>query len=224
MYSQFRQDEFVAVILGGMRRGFFIESGAYDGITSSNTLLFERHYGWQGLCVEANDAFYRRLTANRHCICIHACLYDRDGEVDFLESAASAGGIVREFSRQHTDFVQRVHAPPTDDAGNWITVPKTTRALASLLDEHHAPDIIDYWSLDTEGSELAILASFPFDRYAVRVLTVEHCWVPQRRAEIARFLQARGYVFLTHLGIDDCYIASWAAPRHTALRRRRTKR
>jgi hypothetical protein len=40
--------------------------------------------------------------------------------------------------------------------------------------EFVTPPVIDYWSLNTEGSEFAILKSFPFDEYSFRVLTVEH--------------------------------------------------
>lgn len=212
MFSEDGQDEFVVAILGGMRDGYFVECGAYDGVRASNTLLLERTYGWRGMCIEANDAFYRRLIARRRCTCVHACLYHEDGMVDFVESAASAGGILREYTPEQAAFVQRVHRPPVDDAGAWITTRKPTRSLASLLDEYQAPRIIDYWSLDTEGSELAILAAFPFERRPVRVLTVEHCRVPHRRAEIARLLARRGFHFVSELGIDDCYIAGWALP------------
>jgi hypothetical protein len=45
-----------------------------------------------------------------------------------------------------------------------------TRTLESVLDEAHAPDYIDYMSLDTEGSELDILSTFPFH---VSVLSVK---------------------------------------------------
>jgi hypothetical protein len=208
-FSQFGQDDFVIALQGRMRGGFFVESGAFDGLLSSNTLALEREYGWHGLCIEANDAVYRRLVHNRNCSCVHACLYTGDGRVEFLESAASAGGIVCEFDDQHRNFVQRVYAPPVDLSGKWATVEKATRSLASILDEHQAPPVIDYWSLDTEGSEIAILQTFPFERYAVRMLTVEHCGVLERRIKIASILEPLGYVFVDRLGIDDCYIAGW---------------
>src|SRR5262249_51825891 len=48
------------------------------------------------------------------------------------------------------------------------------------------------WSLDTGGSERAILRRFPFDQYAFRLLTVEHNRGPLQE-EIRRFLESRGY-------------------------------
>ena len=74
-----------------------------------------------------------------------------------------------------------------------------------MLRECEAPPVIDYWSLDTEGSELTLLKSFPFDHYSFRVISVEHNWLPLR-AEIRHFLERRGYRLVKALGCDDCYI------------------
>ena len=41
-----------------IKDGFFIEAGAFDGETFSNTLFFELKQNWTGLVVEPNpDAF-----------------------------------------------------------------------------------------------------------------------------------------------------------------------
>ena len=53
-----------------------------------------------------------------------------------------------------------------------MTAKKIARTLRSVLRECEAPPIIDYWSLDTEGSELTLLKSFPFDDYSFRVVTL----------------------------------------------------
>ena len=41
-----------------------------------------------------------------------------------------------------------------------------TISLEDLLDKYNAPKIIDYLSIDTEGSELDILSSFNFEKSA----------------------------------------------------------
>lgn len=41
--------------------GFFMEIGANDGITGSQTLLIEHCYGWRGLLAEGQPANFRKL-------------------------------------------------------------------------------------------------------------------------------------------------------------------
>lgn len=41
-------------VLGKTRNGFFVEAGAFDGETLSNTLTYERDLDWTGLLVEPN--------------------------------------------------------------------------------------------------------------------------------------------------------------------------
>jgi hypothetical protein len=218
-HSYQRQDRFVLEVLNGLRGGFFLDSGAANGVRGSNTLLLERDYGWRGICVEPNDAMYADLVAHRDCLCYHCCLDERDGEVEFLESGGVFGGILRTYSASHLAFARRMIAEGDPELRNpslhrsgavpaadpQAAVLKPARSLRSILRESDAPPVIDYWSLDTEGSELALLRSFPFDAYRFRVLTVEHNSEPARW-EIRRFLESRGYVLARELGIDDGYI------------------
>jgi FkbM family methyltransferase len=199
------QDRFVLDVLGGMRSGFFIDSGASDGTNGSNTRLLEQRYGWRGICIEPNAHMFRALLRERRGPCFNCCLSDRDGPVEFLELAGVYGGILDAYDRRQLDAVRGLIGLPKD--AEPPTVTKPARTIASILDEVHAPRLIDYWSLDTEGSELAILRSFPFDRYRFRVLTVEHNAGPLR-AIIRAFLEANGYVLVRTLGIDDGYVWS----------------
>ncbi len=213
------QDRFVLESLNGLRGGFFLDSGAANGVRGSNTLLLERDYGWNGICVEPNDAMYADLIAHRRCLCYHCCLNDRDGEVEFLESGGVFGGMLQTYSSSHLAFARRMIAQADPELRNpslhrlghplpadpQATVVKPGRTIRSILDASGAPPVIDYWSLDTEGSELALLQSFPFDAYRFRVLTVEHNSEPVRW-DIRRFLEARGYVLAREMGIDDGYI------------------
>ena len=50
--SQAGQDRVLDRVLGGKTGGVFVDIGAYDGRTGSNTLFFERERGWTGLLVE----------------------------------------------------------------------------------------------------------------------------------------------------------------------------
>jgi FkbM family methyltransferase len=210
MISQFGQDHLVLELLGGLRGGFFLDTGAADGITVSNTLLLEKEFGWGGVCVEPDDRFFEALVRNRQCQCVHCCLHDREGSVDFLE-AGTLGGIFDDYHPRLLAHAVDAYRLPLDEEGRPRTVQKHTRTLRSLLRMAGAPRVIDYWSLDTEGSELKLLQSFPFDEHVFNVLTVEHNHMPVR-AEIRAFLAQRGYEFVCEIGVDDCYIAARVEP------------
>jgi Methyltransferase FkbM domain len=203
MYSQYGQDRLVVEILAGKTGGFFLDSGASDGLRCSNTALLEREYGWNGICIEPNTAFFERLIQHRRCCCVNSCLSDQPGIVDFLD-AGTVGGIVAEYDPA---FLNQIHTALHGDMP--AVVQKISDTIGTILEDLGAPTWINYWSLDTEGSELTILKSFPFDRYTVQVITVEHNWLPARW-QIRQFLQSKGYEWIAELGCDDAYLM--AAP------------
>src|SRR5689334_17383054 len=52
--SQHGEDLLVAAHFGEKRGGYFVEVGALDGVTFSNTYLLEIDYGWTGVLIEAD--------------------------------------------------------------------------------------------------------------------------------------------------------------------------
>ena len=47
--SQLSQDLFVSYFTELKKNGFFVEFGATDGITLSNTYIFEKYCNWTGI-------------------------------------------------------------------------------------------------------------------------------------------------------------------------------
>ena len=90
-----------------------------------------------------------------------------------------------------------------------ISNSNTTVSLEDLLDFYDAPKEIDYLSIDTEGSEFEILNSFNFNKYKIKIITVEHNWT-ENREKIFDHLTKNGFnrihTDLTHC--DDWYISS----------------
>ena len=84
-----------------------------------------------------------------------------------------------------------------------------TVTLNDLLKQNMAPTLIDYLSIDTEGSEFEILKAFDFSRYDVRLITVEHNY-RKDRDDIYRLLLSNGFVrkFATISLVDDWYVNS----------------
>lgn len=78
--------------------------------------------------------------------------------------------------------------------------------LAQLLPLCDAPPIIDYLSIDVEGHELEVLAGMDFDRWHVRLATIEHnvyCDGPGRKDAIAAVMVRHGF---------ECYADDIVAP------------
>jgi hypothetical protein len=220
MTSQHRQDQYVLAVLGRVRPGFFLDSGASDGVRCSNTELLEKRYGWTGICVEPNPLFFRQLTQSRDCRCVNCCLYDVDGVVPFVR-AGTISGVPDDYASELLPHVRT--ALGLSDGAALPIEQVACRTPASVLKECGAPRVIDYWSLDTEGSELTILRVFPFQEYLVRMLTVEHNWGPDRAA-IRDLLARNGFVWVAELVCDDVYVHGSVYNRNPPRRSRALRR
>ena len=165
--SQLLQDLWVSFELDGHRDGFFVEFGATDGVTESNTALLEAEYGWHGILAEPNPAWHPTLERSRPAAVVdQRCVTARTGETaEFLVvEHPELSTLVAYAAADHFAEIRRAASP--------IAVETVT--LNDLLSEHGAPAVIDYMSVDTEGSEYEILSAFDFHRWEVRLFSVEH--------------------------------------------------
>ena len=55
------------------REGFFIEAGANDGVSQSNTLYFERYRSWKGLLIEPIPELAAQCRKNRPGCLVENC-------------------------------------------------------------------------------------------------------------------------------------------------------
>jgi len=198
--GQLMQELWVQMELGEIREGYFVEFGATNGITMSNSHMLEKVYDWSGIVAEPNPVFHARLGRERGCHISHKCVFSRSGEqVAFLCTEKGMFSRMKEINPDDHNEDRMRQAPEE------ITV--ETISLDDLLDAYDAPDTVDYMSVDTEGSELEILQAFDFGRRFVRTFTVEHNFTPMRHA-IHDLLTAKGYVrrFPEFSRFDDWYI------------------
>lgn len=195
--SQLGQDIWVLEKTGFKRGGFFIEFGASDGILLSNTYLLENEFEWQGICAEPNPKFFSQLKNNRKCIVSNSCIGGTTGEkVEFI--FADVYGTMSKYIDSDSHLDRRNIYLNNGDVDLLETI-----SLDDLLTHHNAPREIDYMSIDTEGSEYAILSKFPFDKWKIKLITVEHNYAPQRD-EIRNLLEGLGYE-RTEMKWDDFY-------------------
>lgn len=198
--GQLFQDLWALYELDGKRDGYFVEFGATNGITMSNSHVLEHHYGWRGIVAEPNPDYHERLGRERSCAISHKCVYSRTGEtMSFLCTEKGMFSRLAEINPEdHNEETMRA---------NHREVPVETISLNDLLDEYKAPEEIDYMSVDTEGSELEILQAFDFSARRVKLFTIEHNFTPLR-AQIYDLMTAHGYVrrFAEYTRFDDWYV------------------
>ena len=198
--SQIRQDLFVLSELNFKKGGFFVEFGATNGITFSNTWLLENQFAWNGILAEPAKKWHADLKRNRSCHISTDCVWRSTGDkLTFNETEIGEISTIDFFtdSDGHKD---------ARSSGKRYLV--ETISLQDLLAHFKAPHVIDYLSIDTEGSEFAILNSFDFKKYKIRVITCEHNNETEHRAQIYDLLTKHGYErkFVELSEFDDWYI------------------
>lgn len=185
--SQISQDVFVlleSMTRGKVNSGFFVEFGAADGVTLSNTLLLERNFGWNGILAEPAVTWHESLSKSRKCKIDFRCVHSNSGvELPFEETTDAL------FSTQYSYLSNDLHHDLRRDG---ISYSVESVSLNDLLSYHDAPIDINYMSIDTEGSELEILSHFNFSKYKIGIITVEHNF-GDNRTEINRLLLSNGY-------------------------------
>lgn len=204
-YSQFSQDKFLHEnIFKDYPNGYFVDIGAYDGITQgSNSLFFEQQLGWKGVCIEPNPNLYDSLIKNRICECYNYAISDSVGEAKFLYIKEgpgrpdTLGGLTENFKQSDIDSLISDYGLNTEDGYEYLIV--KTELFENLVKEK----TIQYLSIDVEGNELRILNTIDFDKYDIWTMTIENNSFGD---QISNFFKDKPYTLLCKLGCDEVYV------------------
>jgi FkbM family methyltransferase len=208
-YGQFRQDQRVYELFFKQQRrqqGVFVDVGASDGVTFSNTFFFENTLGWTGLCIEPRPSAFRDLVRNRRCLCANVAVGDPEADGDLMQFVEYRGwgsglsGIAQYYDPRHLERIKREELHP--DHRGKTTYNVIVQSLADRLETHELYEI-DYLSIDIEGPELKVLKTLDYDRFRIKVIDVENNY---RTADIRNFLRTKGYRFVERIGVDELYV------------------
>lgn len=169
MYSQNNEETVVLNLFQGRPPGRFLDIGAYDGKTYSNTLRLAE-LGWRGVCVEPSPIPFSKLLAlhgsNERIELINAAISLNDGWVDFFDCGFEPDdiGTVSSLDARHQI--------------KWSTVNfkrYTIYALAvGTLFERTKFDF-DFINLDVEGTNIDLFLALPLHEMAsLTAICVEH--------------------------------------------------
>jgi FkbM family methyltransferase len=203
--SQLQQDLFVLSQLDFKENGYFVEFGAASGLHISNTWLLEKLFGWSGIVAEPSTYWHEELYKCRNCHIETDCVWSKTGEtLIFNEVDASKASYGPELSTIDSFSSVDNHADTRKDGKKYKV---NTISLNDMLEKYHAPDTIDYLSIDTEGSEFEILSSLDYDKYNIKIITCEHNYTSFRE-KIFELLTSKNYKrkFENLSKWDDWYI------------------
>jgi FkbM family methyltransferase len=147
-------------IFNKKENGFYIELGAFDGISQSNTAFFEFKRNWKGILIEPSKGSYELCKKNRpNSIVYNYCCVSNDYKEEYISgdfnniTMASVNG-----NRLKSNDLVSVQA----------------KTLEKILTETINETIkIDFISIDTEGYEFEIIKGLNLDKFRPKYMLIE---------------------------------------------------
>lgn len=184
--SQFGEDLMLLPSLveaTGGAPGSFVEIGALDGVTFSNTIGLERCLGWRGLLVEANPKNFQQLArSGRLSKMVHCAVCSGRGHVKFTERGGSEVGQISTHAASHRELWGAAQGQ------RFVMVP--CRSLDSIMDEAGFGNVT-FFSLDVGGAEDVVLRNVRPQRFSVVTIEIDGR-NPKRDARIYDAMAAAG--------------------------------
>jgi FkbM family methyltransferase len=179
-------------LLGEKKDGYYVDIGANDGRTFSNTWHLERSYNWRGVLVEPvlHLYFESKKIRSPENVFVNAACVDSEYQESCLEMIYA--GLMT-VSTTNSSFDSKKHA---EAGSNFIAKNETiesifapVKTLDKILDMVKAPQVIDFLSIDVEGAEMSVLKGLDLKKWEFKVICIESA----EKSEAHRHLELFGY-------------------------------
>ncbi len=210
--AQFGEDRVLWEVFRQRPSGYFIDVGAFDGVTISNTYFLEQ-MGWHGILIEPiRELCEKAATARVRSRVINAAV-SKPGSPRTAKFTVAQNRPVLSFlkaDQEHVDRCRREGATLVEIEVPVVTLNDVLRHERKNPPPGRGPWVpnagwsIDLVSIDTEGCELEVLEGLDLDRFRPRVLVVENDRPTGN--EIEPYLTARGYRKFHRQRINDFYV------------------
>ena len=184
------------------RDGFFIEVGANDGYSQSNTYFLEKTRGWNGLLIEGIPELFEKCKKRRaNSIVINCALVANDFphstvQMHYAHLMSVVDGSLKSDEEQNKHLSVGINV---QNLGRSYSINVPARTLDSILDDIQDLPTIGFFSLDVEGYELKVLQGLNLTKYRPQYILVEARFFE----EVHEFLIAHKYEMLEKLSHHD---------------------
>ena len=213
--------------LGERNDGFFVEVGAYDGVSYSNSSCLA-DVGWRGILIEPIPVFAQ--ACRNH--------YRGNSRIQIVETAVGASNssveimIAGPLTTTNEDILQRYRnvswaKADVQDATTLIVPQRTLDEVLECAGAAGSP--IDVLIVDVEGAEASVFAGFSVERWAPRMIIVELCHThpdlhvtAASDADLQRSIEAAGYAVVYKDAINTVLVSNHLSrlPENNGNRRR----
>ena len=203
-YSQIQQDRILQEkYFFRQEIGFFVDVGAEDGKSGSNSLFFEEK-GWKGICIEPHPESFAKLKQTRKCLCLPVAISSTQGSMTFtkIDGPASAlSGLSQSYDPRHKERIER---ELQEKGGNKTEIEVPTEPLKRIFQREGVKEV-HYLSIDVEGAELEVLKSIDFDEVFIHVIDIENNY-PDSFGEVRKFLASKGFTKSFPIMFDEVFV------------------
>jgi FkbM family methyltransferase len=188
--------------------GYYVELGANDGRSQSNTLYFERYRNWHGVLVEPTPHNYLLCRANRsprNSIYCNACTSfeykEKFVEIVYSNLMSTPIGLESDFVDPSSNA--QAGAKFLKKTDNNFSFGAVAKPLNDLLVASSAPKEIDFLSLDVEGAEIEVLKGIDHKTFRFKHMCVES----RDSGKLTAYLAKHGYQYTAQLSELDHFFS-----------------
>ena len=193
-YAQNREDLYLLALVGGKKKGFYVDVGANHPIQDSVTRLFYEK-GWRGINIEPNIKLFKDIC------------YDRPNDINLnIGIAEKPGELVLNIYPTHdgfSTFSKEVHKSHSKVGIKFKQAKVKVETLDDVLSKYASNKVIDFLKIDVEGLEYSVVAGNDWEKYRPKVIVIEAS--DSQRCEDILF--NKGYSNHFFDGLNNYYVA-----------------
>jgi len=190
-FAQFGEDIFVGIIFRDIKKGFYVDIGAYHPFKGSLTYnLYKK--GWHGINVDLSKASIELFKIARPLdINVNCAISSEDKETYYYENAPI---------NQQNSLIKK--------SDNQKKIQINSYKLETILNRNGF-NKVDYINIDTEGNEMEILRSINFEKIKPILITLEDNSFEidsEQKMEKIEFMKKNDYQLINIIGVTLFFI------------------